>query len=70
MAFRISEAAAILTAAVIQQQRIPMTVEGAERVAAFHKHVVYFLNTYLPDDEPEPGAKPETPQTPQTPQRR
>jgi hypothetical protein len=58
MGFRNSEAAAILTAAVIQQQKVPMTVEGAEQIATFHKHVVFFLNMHLPEHELEPGAQP------------
>ena len=54
-----SEAAAVLTAAVLAQHRIPMTVEGAETVALFHKHVLYFLDLHLNDvteGKPVPGA--------------
>jgi hypothetical protein len=47
MSFNTSEAAALLTAAVLSQQKVPMTKEGAEQVALFHKHMVYFLDLHL-----------------------
>ena len=54
MSFSTSEAAAVLTAAVLSQHKIPMTVEGAEKVALFHKHMVFFLDLHLSEAEAQP----------------
>jgi hypothetical protein len=46
-----SQVAALLTAAVLEQHKIPLTADGAEKVVVFHKHIVFFLKLHLQQPE-------------------
>jgi hypothetical protein len=62
MSFSTRETAAMLTAAVLSQHRIPMTVDGAEKVALFHKHMVFFLDLHLAEAAAEAATEAAAPE--------